>query len=154
MSKYTFVHPSKLRPVGTLPAPLPPMPQGYRFEVHFRYGGKFNPVVSPSIYTTCDYRDAFDCLEAIAEYQPNTKKRLIYVKQIGSKHVHTWYDQTFADAISMEDVDSDEYYEEKTEDEKRYVQLHQKPKGIVRAVWRGANRMSEVIHSDKDTIPF
>lgn len=137
MPKIYFTHPTLLRPLNTPPKPLPPMPQGYRFEVHFRYGGKFNPVTSPSIYTTCDYRDAFDCLEAIESYMPNKKTRRIFVKQIGSRHMHMYYSQSFADALEVQDVDSDEYFEEPTADEKRYVMLHQK-KGIVRAVWKGA----------------
>lgn len=67
-----------------------------------------------------------------------TLKRQIIVKQAGSRHRHYYYDQSFADALEVEDIDGDEYFEEKTADEKRYVQLHQKPKGIVRAVWKGA----------------
>ena len=150
-SKFTFTHPSKLRPVGTLPAPVPPMPQWYRFSVHVRYGGKFNPVHSPALYVTSDYRDAFDFLEYKLEYMPNTKKRLLYVKQIGSKHKHTWYDERFEAALMVQDVDSDEFYEEPTDDDKVSVQIHRyKP-----ATWRGMVKRQEPNRGIReDEIPF
>lgn len=111
------------------------IPPEYQWVVQLRFNGKFNPVNSiPLVYCT-DYETAFECLEA---WQPNTKRRFAYVKQLGIRHIHTRYDEQFAAALRMQaDISADEYYEEKTAEDKRFVQLHQK-KGIVRAIWRGA----------------
>ena len=106
------------------------------------------------IYMTSDYRDAFDYLEVLLTLKPNTKQHQIFVKQVGSRHRHYYYDQRFADALLVEDVDSDEFFEEKTTDEKASVQIHQpnRQHKVVRAVWRGIHR-NEGIRSE-DEIPF
>lgn len=124
--------PYSFRPLLATVANVPPE---YCWVVQLRFGGAFSPVNTfPLVYCT-DYETAFECLAA---WQPNTKKRLAYVKQLGIRHIHTRYDEQFAAALRMQaDISADEYYEEKTAEDKRVVQLHQK-KGIVRAIWRGA----------------
>jgi len=112
-------------------------PTKHAFTVHFKFVRSFNPVITLPIYMSNNYRDCFDYLEAVTAIMPNTKYRQTLVKQVGSRHRHYYYDQSFADALQVQDVDGDEYFEEPTADDKRYVMLHQK-KGIVRAVWKGA----------------
>lgn len=139
-SKFSFVHPSKLWPdfMPRESRPPVPIPSKYRFTVHIRYGGKFNPVVTLPLYVTTDYDDAFAYLEDKLTLMPNTKKRLVFVKQIGSRRKHTYYDPVFAEAIKQGDIDSDEYYEEPTSDDKVYVQLKDgKP------TWRGTRQRQD-----------
>lgn len=125
------------------------IPPEYQWCVHLRFNGKFNPVNSMALVYCTDYATAFECLEA---WLPNTKKRLAYVKQIGIKHKHLYYDEKFAAALKAQaDIDANEFFEDKTADDKRYVQLHQK-KGIVRAIWKGAVIRDDGKHTDE--IPF
>lgn len=126
-------------------------PTRYMFTVHFRYMSSFNPVTTEPIYISSSYRDAMDFLEATTSYLPNKKTRQVFVKQVGYRHKHFSYDPRFEEALNeMTDADSDEYYEEKTDDDLVSVQIHQPDKvhKVVRAVWRGAVRRSEPNHND------
>ena len=127
-------------------------PTQHTFTVHFKFVRSFSPVITMPIYTG-GYRDCFDYLEAVSVYLPNTKHRQIMVKQVGSRHRHFFYDERFAAALEMHDVDGDEFFEEKTEEDKRYVQLHQK-KGIVRAIWKGASRRGDSGRLNDGDLPF
>ena len=101
------------------------------FRVFVEFKAAFTPV-SFWLYSSYDYAH---CFEYIAEHT-QTKKRRLYVKQLGNRYKMYQYDETFAaELLANEQVEADEFYEEDTIDDKTIVQVHKRSYKPV--VWRG-----------------
>ena len=109
------------------------------FSVHYKFMLSFNPVLTEALYVSQSYSDAFNYLETLATMTPNSKKRQLLVKQVGVRHRHYSYDSAFAAALAVEEtLSGDEFYADETAEDRVNVQIHQKPRGIVVAKWKGA----------------
>ena len=108
----------------------------YTWRVFVEIKSGFSPV-SILWYAAHSYREAFDYLET-RKHLVN-KKRRVFVKQQGSKHHHYHFDEQFAAALEVEDVDADEYYSEPTIEDRVSAQIHQADKHhpVTRVIWRG-----------------
>ena len=106
------------------------------WRVWLEQGAKFNPVAIV-MYVSMDYKDAFEYLETRL-FLVNKKRRL-YVREKDTDHRHYHFDEKFyAELLANELTDSDRYYDEKTVDDRAYVDFRRKR--IKPAVWRGIRR--------------
>lgn len=112
----------------------------YQWRVYIEIKSGFNPV-SMLWYAALSYREAFAYFETRKHLI--TKKRKVFVKQQGSKYRHYEYDERFAAALEVEDVDSDEWYDEPTDDGRASVQLVKSDihSRYPVAKWRGVGRL-------------
>lgn len=108
----------------------------YQWRVIIEVRSGFNPV-SIAFYFSKSYEDAFEYLESRRHLE--NKKRHLFVKQLGSKHRHYHYDESFAVALlAASNTDADEYYEEPTTDDRARVDIHSKFRV---ARWTGIRRL-------------